>query len=56
MWGYVRTDFMGADKMTYSELLQVFIAGMSFGMCLSVIPFLIGETINLIYKIMKGGI
>lgn len=42
--------------MTYSELIQVFVAGMVFGICLSVLPFIIGETINLVFKIMKGGV
>lgn len=41
--------------MTYSELLQVFCMGLVLGIFLSVFPFIIGETINLIFKIMKGG-
>lgn len=42
--------------MTYTDLLQIFTSGIVLGLCLTVIPFIIGESINLIYKIMKGGI
>lgn len=47
---------MGANKMSYEELLQVFMLGIVFGILMSVLPFVIGEAINTIYKIMKGGV
>lgn len=41
--------------MTYTELIQIFTLGLVFGICLSAFPLFVGEVINLIFKIMKGG-
>lgn len=41
--------------MNYDDLFQVFSIGIVSGIILSVIPAMIGEAINLAFKIMKGG-
>lgn len=37
------------------EVLKLYIEGVASGIVFSVIPFVVGETINVALKIMKGG-
>lgn len=41
--------------MNLDEVIELYIAGFSSGILLSVLPFIIGELIRLVFTIMRKG-